>query len=141
MGKLWSKVQTYVHAEEGDLEPEEVVDLLNKSMVLLGQAINKIAYERRLSVLGALSDIKGAKKELKENSEEINAEKKLLFGETFQKQLKTTTKAQESAEKLLLKTKRKTGGGSRPFSSGSSGHYSGSSSSSSRLAYNHGHKL
>ena len=122
LGKVWSQVQTYLHTEEENLDPEEVLGQLNASIVLLGQAINKVAYERRLSVLAALTDAKTAKKDLKDNLEDINKENKLLFGEQFQKQIKTVTKAQESAEKVFSKTKKKT---FRPFSSASTGYHNG----------------
>lgn len=109
---------------------------MNDSIVLLGQVINKVAYERRLAVLGALHDVKHAKKQLKENQEEFRKEDKFLFGKEFQSQLKTLKKAQESAEKLLTKSsstskntgedggrKRKYPFGDRPFSPSSSSYH------------------
>jgi len=64
-----------------------------------------------------LNDNKTARKQLKDNQEEINKESKHLFGEDFQNQLKTCAKAQESAEKLLSRPKRN----STPQSSQSNG--------------------
>ena len=51
--------------------------------------MGKMAYERRLSVLTELSDVKNAKRQLKDNQEDINKEQKFLFGEEFQKHIKT----------------------------------------------------
>jgi len=48
--------------------------------------------------LTALNDNKTARKQLKDNQEEINKESKHLFGEDFQNQLKTCAKAQESTK-------------------------------------------
>ena len=103
MGPLsaaWWAVQEVVNGEK-DPDPAEVLKHLNDSIILLGQAINKVGYERRLSVLSSLNDNKQAKKQLKDNQDEIKKESKFLFGEEFQKQLKTCAKAQESADKLL----------------------------------------
>ena len=107
---------------EKDPDPAEVLKHLNDSIILLGQAINKVGYERRLSVLSSLNDNKQAKKQLKDNQDEINKESKFLFGEEFQKQLKTCAKAQESADKLLSRPgKRKwMTSNSRPNHGGSS---------------------
>ena len=110
-----------------ELDPEETVNLLNFSVVLLGHAINKIAYDRRLMVVAALSDVKHAKRQLTGSTEVINKEKEQLFGDAFQKQLKIVTKAQEYAEKLLGKSTTSTkkrmwpSGNRTPFSSSSSG--------------------
>ena len=111
MGPLsaaWLAVQNVVNGEEEDPDPDTVLKHLNDSLVLLGQAINKIGYERRLAILSTLNDNKQARKQLRENQDEINKESKFLFGEEFQKQLKACAKAQESADKLLSKSlKRK----------------------------------
>ena len=91
---------------------------------MLGQTINKVGYERRLSVLSFLNDNKQAKKKVKDNQDEINKAFKFLFGEEFQKQLKTCAKAQESADKQLSrpgKRKRMTSN-NRPYHRGSSSH-------------------
>ena len=47
--------------DEGQ-DPQELVDSLNATVTLLGQAIHKLAYEQRIMVLGAFSDIRTAKK-------------------------------------------------------------------------------
>ena len=82
---------------------------LNSTIVLLEQAINKLLYERRLAALSAVSDVKTAKRQLKDNSESLVKENKFLFREEFQQALKTASKAQESGEKLF-ESKKKTSG-------------------------------
>ena len=72
-------------------------------MVLLGQTINKVASERRLTILSTLTDVKTAKKDIIENSEDMGKEEKLSFGKRFEKQLKSASKSQESAEKVFSK--------------------------------------
>ena len=69
MGPLvsaWSTMQEVVN-EDKEIEPEIVLDGLNDAIVLLGQVINKVTYERRLSILGALNDVKQAKSLIKDN--------------------------------------------------------------------------
>ena len=137
MGPLaaaWHCLQSVVRQEDDEEpDPEKILKNLTDSVVLLGQAINKMAYERRLSVLAELSDVKNAKRQLKDNQEDINKEQKFLFGEEFQKHIKTLAKAQDSAEKLFAKNssgkKRSSSSSwtsstnSRPFSGGSSNNY------------------
>jgi len=57
--------------------------------------------------LTALNDNKTARKQLKDNQEEINMESKHLFVEDFQKQLKTCAKALESAKKPLSRPNKR----------------------------------
>ena len=137
MGPLaaaWHGLQSVVRQEDDEEpDPEKILKNLTDSVVLLGQAINTMAYERRLSVLAELSDVKNAKRQLKDNQEDINKEQKFLFGEEFQKHIKTLAKAQDSAEKLFAKNssgkKRSSSSSwtsstnSRPFSGGSSNNY------------------
>ena len=58
MGPLaaaWHGLQSVVRQEDGEEpDPENILKNLTDSVVLLGQAINKMAYERRLSVLAEL---------------------------------------------------------------------------------------
>ena len=132
LGKAWSSIQSITQSDEEEgPDPEEILKDLNSTIVLLGQTINKMAYERRLSVLSALNDAKSAKRQIKDNLDDINKEKKCLFGDEFQKHIKTLTKAQESAEKLFTKagTKRKfPSSNSRPFLPSSSSNNSSYSS-------------
>jgi len=78
-------VQTFLHTDENgdEMDPEEILKLLNSSVVLLGQTINKVAYGRRLAVLAALTDVKTAKKDIKENIEDLGKEEKLFLGNFF----------------------------------------------------------
>ena len=112
LGKAWTDMQACVGDDGEDPDPADILKLLNQSVVIVGQLTNKVAYERRLAVLGALNDIKGAKRQLKDHQEDISEEEKLLFGELFQKHVKTVTKAQESAEKLFAKSHSSTSTGS-----------------------------
>ena len=102
LSAAWLKLQDVVN-DDVEIDPGEVLGHLNDAVVLVGQVINKVTYERRLSILAGLNDVKQAKALIKDNVEDLNSEAKFLFGENFQKHVKATAKAQESAEKLLLK--------------------------------------
>ena len=91
--------------EEGDVDPETCVNNLNAAIVLLGQAINSLAYERRLSILTTISDHKSAKVQLRDNAQTMMEEKSHLFGEAFRKNMKDLTKAKENAEKIFSNKK------------------------------------
>ena len=107
--------------ENTENEPEMVLQNINEAIILLGQVINKVTYERRLAILAGLNDIKQPKSLIKDNLEDLNTETKFLFGETFQKHLKATAKAQDSAEKLFAKIggKRRWSATNRPNQQGS----------------------
>ena len=63
LGKAWSSIQRYVQRDSEDgPDPEETLQSLNSVMVLLGQTINKVTYERRVAVLATLNDVKKAKR-------------------------------------------------------------------------------
>ena len=126
-------LQSVVRQEDDEEpDPEKILKNLTDSVVLLGQAINKMAYERRMSVLADLSDIKNAKRRLRDIQEDINREQMFLFGEEFQKHIKTLQK-----HKILLRSCLQRIGmerkdrhhqaghpnNSRPFSGGSSNNY------------------
>ena len=58
--------------EEGsETNPELVLEHLNNTIVLIGQTINKLSYERRLAILGTLIDIKSAKSQLKDHADDM----------------------------------------------------------------------
>lgn len=66
LGWTWGAIQQHMvkqddEEEDSGPDPELIVKYINDSIVLLGQVINKVAYERRLSILAALNDIKSAK--------------------------------------------------------------------------------
>ena len=66
MGPLaseWHGLQSVVRQEDDEEpDPEKILKNLTDSVVLLVQAINKMAYERRMSVLADWSDVKNAKR-------------------------------------------------------------------------------
>ena len=109
LAKVWCDIQSFMQDDEkANPDPEEMVRLLNATVVLLGQTVNKIAYERRLSVLTALSDMKNAKRQLRENVDVINKEESHLFGDEFQKKLKTITLSPRLGRKVIREAQETT---------------------------------
>ncbi|XP_066916004.1 uncharacterized protein [Clytia hemisphaerica] len=106
LSSAWQKMQDVVNGgdEVEEIDPATVLGNLNDAVVILGQVINKVTYERRLSILAGLNDVKQAKSLIKDNVEDLNSESKFLFGECFQKHVKATAKAQDAAEKLMGKS-------------------------------------
>ena len=60
-------------------------------------------------MLTAVTDLKSAKSQIKDNSNALNDEKEYLFREAFRKNLKEITKAQENVEKVFSRHKSSAG--------------------------------
>ena len=103
LASAWMKLQEVV-ANDSEIEPGTVLQNLNDTVVLFGQVINKVTYERRILILSGQNDIKQAKALVKDSLEDLNSGTKFLSGESFQKHIKATVNAQDSAEKFLAKT-------------------------------------
>ena len=71
---VWNTVEHFrASLENPKIEPEEmaidvVADALQKSVMLLSQASNSVAYQRRMETLKSFLDNKAAKNILKQNS-------------------------------------------------------------------------
>ena len=96
---------------EASEETEEVADQLRCSVVLIGQALNKINHARRIAALSAVpqvADYKVAEVTVKTNAECFVNEKKSLFGKQFSESLKVDSKATNKlAEALEIKSRSK----------------------------------
>ena len=89
----------------------ELLETMNSAVVLAGNAIHKLAHQRRLAVLSAFSDGREAKQRLKEFQTEIELDNKELFGENFREKIKVEAKEKESLDKAHeQKRKRKYSG-------------------------------
>ena len=68
-----------------------MADQVEKSIILLGQAITSITYQRRLSVLSNVGDLKEAKALLRDEkiqSQLMDSDQEVLLGEPFKKSAK-----------------------------------------------------
>ena len=95
LGKAWLTVENFRSdpSEANQIDIDELGVQLKLAVMMVGQACHKITHQRRLSALRALAEDQGtAESLLKQNSDCLEKEGKRLFGEEFQKVLKTSTK-------------------------------------------------
>ena len=80
--------------KEGQVSLEHIIRLIEKSVMLLGEANNKVAYFRRLNILNVSSNSKSdAKGILNTNAPLLSKNSTELFGRQFRKQVLDNTKA------------------------------------------------
>ena len=114
--RLWAiieKAATQENSEEKEdqVSLEDIIILIEKSVMLLGQANNKVAYFRRLNILNvSLNSKSDAKGILYNYGPLLSTNSSELFGRQFRKQVLDNTKAQKETLKMLRevdKTKKK----------------------------------
>ena len=99
--RLWTiieKAATQENSEEkGDqVSLEDIIRLIEKSIMLLGQVNNKVAYFRRLNILNvSLNSKSDAKGILNIYAPLLSTNRSELFGRQFRKQVLDNTKVQK----------------------------------------------
>ena len=99
--RLWTiieKAATQENSEEkGDqVSLEDIIRLIEKSVMLLGQVNNKVAYFRRLNILNvSLNSKSDAKGILNIYAPLLSTNRSELFGRQFRKQVLDNTKVQK----------------------------------------------
>ena len=89
--------------DEAYLTLEEVINLVQQTVLLVGQTNNTISYHRRLSAMaGAMKSSSQAKSAIKGKSALLENPGKKLFGKDFQDQITDTVKAQKQPKELLF---------------------------------------
>ena len=87
--------------EEVNINLPEITEDLEKAILLLGQANNAIAYQRRLFVLNSITkEAKKAKIQLKERADMLAREETRLFGKEFQTFLTETAKSRLKSREI-----------------------------------------
>ena len=113
LGTIIEKAATPENSEEKEdqVSLEDIIRLIEKSVMLLGQANNKVAYFRRLNILNvslnSKSDVKGI---LNTYAPLLSTNSSELFGRQFRKQVLDNTKAQKETLEMFRevgKTKKK----------------------------------
>ena len=80
-------------------QAKELMDSMNAGVVLFGQAMNRLVYERRVQVLGDLNTPQLAKAKLKAAEASFAEEESdELFGKTFREDVKEQNKTIESLD-------------------------------------------
>ena len=128
LSTVWRDMELFRSGESdvpGDID--KLTELLQKSMILLGQAGNAVTYQRRLLVLGKFIDNKKAMKLIKDKSESLQNEPVNLFGNDFKKHLKDSSRASKDAKEYFSEHSNKKlkpfRAGSFPQKGGGRGHY------------------
>ena len=81
---------------------EDIIRLIEKSVMLLGQAINKVAYFRRLNILNVSLNLKSDAKGILNNYAPLLLTNSTgLFGRQFRKQVLDNTKAQKETLEMF----------------------------------------
>ena len=86
-----------------NLTIEDLLNLVQQAMLLVGQTDNTISYHRRFSELaGDIESSSQAKSMIKDKSALLENSGKELFGKDFRDQITDTEKAQKQSKELLL---------------------------------------
>ena len=106
LGKLWT--QFYNSTVDKPLCLDEVLHNVEQSMILVGQSINYVLYQRRWNALSMYYDKKEDIKTLLEtHQEEFDKEEKYLLGDKFQKQVIETNNSSRKVETALARKPKK----------------------------------
>ena len=100
LSSVWDAVEKYRTSTDDDAEQIDVdgmADALQKSVMLLSQASNSVAYQRRMETLKSFVDQKAAKNILKQNRDNFEGSTKHLFGSDFKSVLKSAVKESKDA--------------------------------------------
>ena len=61
LGVAWSTMELWYVDDSDELDPEAMTDQLQKAVILLGQAAQKVSYVRRLNILAKIGNPKRSK--------------------------------------------------------------------------------
>ena len=85
MSKIWQKIEdsTQFKTDRVEIDFSEFKKLAEQSITMLGQVLNNITYNRRLSVLNALMKEHKSRQMLKEKASIFSESHKELFVQNF----------------------------------------------------------
>ena len=99
--KVWTVLDHIREDESADLDLFQCLDLVEKTITLLGQANISVAYFRRLNILYKLTrDIKKAKTLLRRHNVEAMKDQEKLFGKDFYKTLTKSAKVSKISKEI-----------------------------------------
>ena len=120
LSKVWMAIEEANNAEGSKVEIplEDLTTSLEQSVMLLGQAINSMTYQRRCNALSAvMSDTRKIKSTVKEQAALFASNKDdNLFGKPFRKHVMDTFKAKKESSEVY----KNTDGRKQPFRRGPS---------------------
>ena len=109
--KAWFRIEEKIADPSVGLDPNELSQYIEQTVMLSGQASNAIAYNRRLNALTAIgTENLKAKNVLKEQAKLFENPSNELFGKPFRNHMKDTAKAKKESKEIYDKRQK------RPFS-------------------------
>ena len=117
LGRLWAHLSRLKKNNEGVIDLNMLLELVEQCLILVGQCHGMGSYFRMQRVLTALFRDK-VKSLLKEVAHCCEKEQKVLFGERFQKKANETIKSKKKTKELLKEYAKPTPA-KRPYHYGS----------------------
>ena len=105
VSKVWQALESSTTApdNEADLTSEDLLNLVQQTVLVAGQTNKTISYHRRLSALaGAMKSSSQAKSMTKDKKALLENSGKGLFGKDFHEQITDSVKAQKRSKELLF---------------------------------------
>ena len=102
LSKLWFRFEEALAQENNmvQLDLNELIQYLEQSVMLVGQAFNVVTYNRRLNVLSAVQDKQKAKNIIKDQAELLEKPSVDLFGRVFRDHVKETAKVKKECKEI-----------------------------------------
>ena len=102
LSKLWFRFEEVLDQENNmvQLDLNELIQYLEQSVMLVGQAFNVVTYNRRLNVLSAVQDKQKAKNIIKDQAELLEKPSVDLFGSVFRDHVKETSKVKKECKEV-----------------------------------------
>ena len=105
VSKVWQALESSTTApdNEADLTSEDLLNLVQQTVLVAGQTNKTISYHRRLSALArAMKSSSQAKSMTKDKKALLENSGKGLFGKDFHEQITDSVKAQKRSKELLF---------------------------------------
>ena len=118
LSKLWFRFEEALAQENNmvQLDLDELIQYLEQSVMLVGQAFNVVTYNRRLNVLSAVQDKQKAKNIIKDQAELLEKPSADLFGRVFRDHVKETAKVNKECKEIYHRERPDQN--KRPFNKG-----------------------
>lgn len=107
LSRLWSMIEKATKSEkqEVNLSIDDLQELVEQTVVMVGQCSNTITYHRRFAVLKNLMGIQQAKETLREKASLLQKHDKQLLGEKFRSHIVEVTKSKNTTMEAFSKSK------------------------------------
>ena len=114
LSKLWFRFGEALVQENNMVQCDlnELIQYLEQSVMLVGQAFNVVTYNQRLNVLSAVQNKQKAKNIIKDQAELLEKPSVDLFGRVFRDHVKETAKVKKECKEIYQNQ--------RPFNKGPS---------------------